>query len=253
MFGIEHSDGAVEPGILEQAEGGIIYFDEIGDLPAESQSKLIRMLIEQRYKRVGGNSPRNADVRVISASSKNLEQEIAAGRFREELFHRLNVVPITVPGLEKRREDIPLLADYFIDELHAVDGHPKRVLSPDAATMLQSSPWPGNLRQLRNTIERILILGDTSPEISQDEIPSDAQRADKDDTSVILAGSLATMSLREARELFEREYLLTQINRFGGNISRTAHFVGMERSALHRKLKSLGMVTSNRKGAASAD
>jgi len=159
------------------------------------------------------------------------------------------VVPIHVPSLEERREDIPRLAEYFIARLHAEQGLPLRALSDEAGALLQTMPWPGNVRQLKNVVERILILGDSQDPIGTREIPAGGETGQADEERVILSGSLATLPLREARELFEREYLLTQINRFGGNISRTANFVGMERSALHRKLKSLGVVTSNKAGA----
>jgi two-component system nitrogen regulation response regulator NtrX len=188
------------------------------------------------------------DIRVISSSTKDLQDEINAGNFREELFHRLNVVPISVPSLEDRREDIPELAEAFIANLNKVQGLPLRQLNDDAIALLQTMLWPGNVRQLKNVIERVLILGDNSDAITATELPTSEEKPD-DNTRVVLSGSLATLPLREARELFEREYLLTQINRFGGNISRTATFVGMERSALHRKLKSLGVVTANKSGA----
>ena len=169
--------------------------------------------------------------------------------FRQELFHRLNVVPIEVPSLAERREDIPELAGHFIEAFNKSQGLPLREISEEAVAMLQTMGWPGNVRQLKNVIERVLILGADKGEIAAAEIPGDAQSSEAEDGRVVLSGSLATLPLREARELFEREYLLTQINRFGGNISRTAGFVGMERSALHRKLKSLNVVTSSRSGA----
>ena len=188
------------------------------------------------------------DLRVISSTTRDLRALIDAGTFRQELYHRLNVVPIVVPGLEDRREDIPVLADHFIGELNRSQGLPLRRLAEDARALLQTMVWPGNVRQLRNVVERVLILGDAQGDISAKELPT-TEEAAGDESRVVLSGSLATMPLREAREAFEREYLLTQINRFGGNISRTAAFVGMERSALHRKLKSLGVVTGARGGA----
>ena len=248
LFGRESMGRGIEPGMLEQANGGILYFDEIADMPLGTQSKILRVLVEQQFQRVGGTDSVNVDIRVISSTTKNLEAEIEAGRFREELFHRLNVVPISVPSLEDRREDIPELAEYFIEVLNRDQGLPLRRLSSEAVAMLQTMQWPGNVRQLRNVIERVLILGETEGEISAAELPGTESNRDEDGR-VVLSGNLATLPLREARELFEREYLLTQINRFGGNISRTATFVGMERSALHRKLKSLGVVTANKSGA----
>ncbi|MEN8831240.1 sigma-54 dependent transcriptional regulator [Pacificibacter sp.] len=247
LFGSETPENGIEKGLLEEANGGIIYFDEVADMPSGTQSKILRVLVDQTFTRVGGSEKISVDLRVISSSSRDLEAEIAAGTFREELFHRLNVVPIDVPALEKRREDIPLLAEAFIEQFNKVQGLPLRKLSEDATAMLQTLAWPGNVRQLKNVIERVLILGDGTAEISADELPEQSAQGE-DDGHSILSPSIATLPLREARELFEREYLLTQINRFGGNISRTATFVGMERSALHRKLKSLGVVTGNKSG-----
>ncbi len=192
----------------------------------------------------------SVDLRVVSSTSRDLQAEIAAGNFREELYHRLNVVPIAVPPLDERREDIPELATYFISMFNAEQGLPLRELAEDAQAMLQTMPWPGNVRQLKNVVERALILGDGTDPITASELPGqEAAAVDTSDQAVVVSGALAMMPLREAREAFEREYLLTQINRFGGNISRTANFVGMERSALHRKLKSLGVVTGSKAGA----
>jgi two-component system nitrogen regulation response regulator NtrX len=248
LFGRESSGRGVEPGLLEQAHGGVIFFDEVADMPAGTQSKILRVLTEQQFQRVGGGDKVRVDLRVISSTTRNLEAEVAAGTFRQELFHRLNVVPIDVPSLAERREDIPELASYFITAFNKSQGLPMRQLTDDAIAMLQTMNWPGNVRQLKNVIERVLILGADKGDITASEIPGDHQNANEGEGRVILSGSLATLPLREARELFEREYLLTQINRFGGNISRTAGFVGMERSALHRKLKSLNVVTSSRSG-----
>ena len=249
LFGRESSENGVEPGLLEQANGGVIYFDEVADMPLGTQSKILRVLVDQQFLRVGGSSKVRVDLRVISSTNRDLEAEIKAERFRQELYHRLNVVPIAVPSLEERREDIPVLAEHFLEMFNKTQGLPLRSLSEEAVAMLQTVIWPGNVRQLRNMMERVLILGDGSGPIEAAELPSDTGASGGDEGRVILAGTLATMPLREAREAFEREYLLTQINRFGGNISRTAQFVGMERSALHRKLKSLGVVTSNKSGA----
>lgn len=248
LFGRESGERGVEPGLLEQANGGVIYFDEVADMPLGTQSKILRVLVDQQFLRVGGAEKVRVDLRVISSTNRNLEAEIAADNFRQELFHRLNVVPISVPSLEERREDIPLLADYFISECNAHQGLPLRELSEDASALMQTMIWPGNVRQLKNLIERVLILSDGSGVIEARELPGEEDTSDEEGR-VVLSGALATLPLREAREAFEREYLLTQINRFGGNISRTANFVGMERSALHRKLKSLGVVTSAKAGA----
>ena len=252
LFGRETDERGVEPGMLEEAHGGVIYFDEVADMPLGTQSKILRVLVDQTFLRVGGSEKVEVDLRVISSTSRDLEAEIAAERFRRELYHRLNVVPIDVPSLEERREDIPGLAGHFIETLNRTQGLPLREMSEEAAALLQTMNWPGNVRQLRNMIERVLILGEAAGEIKASELPSEAQ-APAEEGRVVLAGSIATMPLREAREAFEREYLMTQINRFGGNISRTAEFVGMERSALHRKLKSLGVVTGTKNGRANGE
>lgn len=242
LFGRESAGKGVEKGLLEQAHGGIVYFDEVADMPLATQSKILRVLVDQQFTRVGGTEKVHVDMRVISSTNRDLVNCIASGSFRQELYHRLNVVPIEVPSLEERREDIPLLAEHFIALLNRTQGLPARRLGEDARALLQTMLWPGNVRQLRNVIERVLILGDAQGDIAARELPNLDEGA-TEEGRVVLSGGLATLPLREARELFEKEYLLTQINRFGGNISRTAAFVGMERSALHRKLKSLGVVT----------
>ncbi|WP_375258109.1 sigma-54-dependent transcriptional regulator [Citreimonas sp.] len=250
LFGRETSARGVEPGLLEQAHGGVIYFDEVADMPLGTQSKILRVLVDQSFTRQGGADKVRVDLRVISSTGRNLKDAIAGGQFREELYHRLNVVPIAVPSLADRREDIPVLARHFIAECNRSQGLPLREITDDAVALLQTITWPGNVRQLKNLVERVLILGDGTGPIEARELPQDTGPSSGDgEDRVVLSGTLATMPLREAREAFEREYLLTQINRFGGNISRTANFVGMERSALHRKLKSLGVVTGQKTGA----
>jgi two-component system nitrogen regulation response regulator NtrX len=249
LFGRESPERGVEQGLLEQAHGGIIYFDEVADMPLGTQSKILRVLVDQSFTRVGGTAKVRVDLRVISSTTRDLAAEIAAGRFREELYHRLNVVPIEVPPLEDRREDIPELAQHFIALFNSEQGLAMRELGEDAVAMLQTMSWPGNVRQLRNVIERVLILGDGTGPIEAKDLPSQSESQSAEEGDMSLSASLTTLPLREARELFERHYLMAQINRFGGNISRTASFVGMERSALHRKLKSLGVVTSNKAGA----
>jgi two-component system nitrogen regulation response regulator NtrX len=248
LFGRETPERGVEKGLLEQAHGGVVYFDEVADMPPGTQSKILRVLTEQQFTRLGGADKVRVDLRVISSTTRDLRALIAAGAFRQELYDRLNVVPIAVPALSERREDLPLLACHFIEGFNRAQGLPLRGISEEAAAAMQTMDWPGNIRQLRNVIERVLILGEGTGEIEARELPRDAEAAG-DEGRLSLSGQLATLPLREARELFEREYLLTQINRFGGNISRTASFVGMERSALHRKLKSLGVVTSQKSGA----
>ncbi|MCE5972203.1 sigma-54 dependent transcriptional regulator [Sinirhodobacter sp. WL0062] len=247
LFGRETSERGIEKGLLEQAHGGVIYFDEVAEMPLGTQSKILRVLTDQQFLRVGGSDKVRVDLRVVSSTTRDLGAEIAAGRFRQELYDRLNVVPIPVPSLAERREDVPLLSEHFIEAFNRTQGLPLRELSEDAMAMMQTMEWPGNIRQLRNVIERVLILGEGSGPIDARELPGESAPADEG--RIVLGGQLATLPLREARELFEREYLLTQINRFGGNISRTANFVGMERSALHRKLKSLGVVTQTKAGA----
>ena len=246
LFGRETTERGSEKGLLEQAHGGVIYFDEVADMPLGTQSKILRVLTEQQFTRVGGADKVRVDLRVISSTTRNLADEIAAGRFRQELYDRLNVVPVAVPALSERREDIPVLAAHFIEHFNQTQGLAARDISEDASALMQAMEWPGNVRQLRNVIERILILGEEGTPIEPAELQGESTAPDEG--RVLLGGQLATLPLREARELFEREYLLTQINRFGGNISRTANFVGMERSALHRKLKSLGVVTSTKSG-----
>jgi len=246
LFGQE-TEGKVSPGLLEQANGGFIFFDEIADMPMAAQSKITRVLVDQNFQRVGGSKKIDADLRVISATSRNLEKLVEDGTFRQELFHRLNVVPITLPSLEERREDIGILVQHFIERFHTEQGLPKRAISDEAIALLQTRRWPGNVRELRNLIERVLILGEDKGEIQASDL-SGTETLKEGENKIVLSGNVATLPLREAREAFEREYLLNQIARFGGNISRTAQFVGMERSALHRKLKSLNVVNVGKKG-----
>src|SRR5580658_5900465 len=244
LFGIEQSNGeqARKVGALEEAHGGTLFIDEIGDMPRETQNKILRVLVDQTFQRVGGTNKVEVNVRIITSTARNLEEEIAAGRFREDLYHRLSVVPIRVPPLAERREDVPALVDYFMDQISQATGLPKRRIGTDAMAVLQTHDWPGNVRQLRNNVERLMILagGDADAVITADMLPQDVGAM----VPAMPKGGgeqLMGMPLREAREAFEREYLRAQISRFGGNISRTAEFVGMERSALHRKLKALGM------------
>ncbi len=244
LFGIEAADGrARRIGALEEAHGGILYIDEIADMPRETQNRILRVLVDQNFQRVGGSTRVHVDVRIISSSSRDLPSEIAAGRFREDLFHRLSVVPIRVPALAERREDVPELISFFMDQIAAATGLPKRRIAADALAVLQAHDWPGNVRQLRNNVERLMILakGDPDAEMSADMLPSELGTLVPTTPSGAGGEKLMGLPLREAREIFEREYLIAQINRFSGNISRTAEFIGMERSALHRKLKSLGV------------
>jgi two-component system, NtrC family, nitrogen regulation response regulator NtrX len=249
LFGTEDHVGPRKVGALEEAHTGTLYIDEIADMPIETQSKVLRVLVEQKFQRVGGGPKVSVDVRIISSTSRDLERDMAEGRFREDLYHRLNVVPLRVPGLAERRDDIPLLIQHFVTQVAQSSGLAPRRIGEDATAVLQAHDWPGNVRELRNNIERLLILsgGDPDAVITANMLPEEIG------SNVPLpvnggAEHLMSLPLREAREIFEREYLLAQINRFGGNISRTAEFVGMERSALHRKLRALGVSSQERGG-----
>ena len=248
LFGIEHEDGTpAKVGLLERAHNGTLYLDEVADMPLETQGKLLRLLVEQRFRRLGGQDDVQVDVRVITSTSRDLSKDVSLGRFREDLYHRLNVMPLEAPALTDRREDIPELVEYFIKQLAASTGLPARKIGGDAMAALQAHNWPGNVRQLRNNVERLLILATGEPQqpITLETLPPEvsvvrkAQGANENEKMIALP-------LRDARKHFEREYLQAQIERFGGNISRTASFVGMERSALHRKLKSLGLIANSR-------
>jgi two-component system, NtrC family, nitrogen regulation response regulator NtrX len=246
LFGVEgghNGSHSRKVGALEEAHGGSLFIDEIADMPRETQSKILRVLVDQTFQRVGGSTKVTVDVRIISSTARNIESEIAAGKFREDLYHRLSVVPIRVPGLAERREDIPELVEYFMSQISHTTGLPKRKVGADALAVLQSHDWPGNVRQLRNNVERLMILAGGEPEavITASMLPQDVGSMIPAMPNGNGGEHLMSLALREAREVFEREYLLAQINRFGGNISRTAEFVGMERSALHRKLKALGI------------
>jgi two-component system nitrogen regulation response regulator NtrX len=245
LFGEEGPDGRVQKvGLFEQAHNGTLLLDEIADMPRGTQSKILRVLVDQRFRRIGGASDVRVDVRVVSATARNMRTEIESGRFREDLFYRLNVVPLQVPGLGERRDDIPLLVAYFVQRLTLSSGLSGRAFSNDAVAVLQAADWPGNVRQLRNVIERILILasGDPTQPIRAEDLPPDALGTGQPRSSSP-SFDLIGLPLRDAREQFERDYLQVQITRFGGNVSRTAAFIGMERSALHRKLRALGVQT----------
>ena len=241
LFGEEADGNLLRPGLLESADGGTLFLDEVADMPASTQARILRVLTDQAFVRVGGNRQIRVDVRVVSSTSRDLEEEIAAGRFREDLFYRLNVVPICVPSLADRREDIPALAGHFFARYAREQGIPPPAIGLEALSALQAYDWPGNVRQLRNVVERTIILAprERLATIEADMLPSEilSERIQSDSRLSALMG----VPLREARESFEREYLKVQIRRFSGNISKTASFIGMERSALHRKLKLLGM------------
>jgi two-component system nitrogen regulation response regulator NtrX len=243
LFGVEANGASRKIGALEEADGGTLFIDEIADMPMETQNRVLRVLTEQSFLRAGGTAKVHVDVRIVSSTSHNIEAEVAAGRLRQDLYHRLSVVPIRVPALSERREDIPELVEHFLDQISTTTGLPRRQIGEDALAVLQSHDWPGNIRQLRNNVERLLILagGDTDATVTAAMLPPDVGSLVPNMPNGAGGEQLMSLPLREAREMFEREYLIAQINRFGGNISRTAEFVGMERSALHRKLKALGI------------
>ena len=241
LFGVEEGGDLVRPGLLEQAHGGTLFLDEIADIPVATQARILRVLTDQSFSRIGGTRIVKVDVRVVSATSRDLTHEIAEGRFREDLYYRLNVVPVPIPALSERREDIPALVEHFMAHYAADRRVPTPEIAADAMVALQSYDWPGNVRQLRNVVERTIILapGDRIGRIDLDLLPAEVL-GDQGDLGGG-GGAIMGAPLREARETFEREYLRVQIRRFSGNISRTASFIGMERSALHRKLKLLGI------------
>ncbi|MFN4357623.1 sigma-54-dependent transcriptional regulator [Sphingopyxis alaskensis] len=245
LFGSEAEDGSIRVGLLEQAHGGTLFLDEVADMPLTTQGKILRVLTDQSFTRVGGRTMIRVDVRIISGSARDLTVEIAEGRFREDLYYRLNVVPVHIPSLRERRDDIASLCDHFVRRYAADRRVPPPEISAEAMAALQAHDWPGNVRELRNVIERVMILApsDRLGRIDADMLPAELVRGGAD--ILPSSESITTIPLKEARENFEREYLRIQINRFSGNISRTASFIGMERSALHRKLKLLGLTESS--------
>jgi len=248
LFGGEDDEGnTTKTGLLERAHNGTLYLDEVADMPLETQGKLLRLLVEQRFQRLGGQNDVQVDVRVITSTSRDLSKEVSLGKFREDLYHRLNVMPLEAPALSERREDIPALVEHFIEQLASSTGLPSRQIGGDAMAALQAHDWPGNVRQLRNNVERLLILatGEPTQTITLETLPPEVSVV-RSSPGANESEKMIAMPLRDAREHFEREYLQAQIDRFGGNISRTATFVGMERSALHRKLKSLGLGANGR-------
>ena len=251
LFGSEseqEGNGGRKIGTLEQAHGGTLLLDEVADMPLETQGKIVRVLQAQTFERLGGRRRVEVDVRVIASTNRDLEQEMQEGRFRQDLYYRLNVVPLRVPSLRDRRDDVPALIAYFLARAAEQAGLPVRQISEDVIAALQVSEWPGNVRQLRNLAEWMLIMapGDAREPIRIENLPPEISATAPAVTRLDKGSEIMNLALREARELFEREYLMAQVNRFGGNISKTAAFVGMERSALHRKLKSLGVPATER-------
>jgi two-component system nitrogen regulation response regulator NtrX len=247
LFGTEDGD-VIKIGAFEEAHAGTLFIDEVADMPLETQGKILRVLVDQNFQRVGGNARVVVNVRIVSSSSRNLEHEIRQKRFREDLYHRLGVVPIRVPTLVERRADVPELVEYFMKSFSRASGLPVRKMGDDAIAALQTHDWPGNVRQLRNNVERLMILanGDAGQPISADMLPYEIGQTSSSMTRGSTGQQLMALPLREAREVFEREYLIAQVGRFGGNISKTALFIGMERSALHRKLKLLNVESGPR-------
>jgi two-component system nitrogen regulation response regulator NtrX len=254
LFGLEAgSDPTTHPrraGVLERAHGGTLLLDEVSDMPLETQGKIVRALQDQTFERLGGSSRVKVDVRVLSTTNRDLQAEIAAGRFREDLYYRLAVVPVKIPALRERREDVPSLAQHFISRSAESSGIPVRALSADTLAALQAYDWPGNVRQLRNLMDWLLIMapGQASDPIRADMLPPEIGSRAPALLNIDPTADIMSLPLREARDLFETQYLHAQLLRFGGNISRTAQFVGMERSALHRKLKQLGVNSDERVG-----
>ncbi|GBR70488.1 nitrogen assimilation response regulator NtrX [Gluconobacter kanchanaburiensis] len=248
LFGLEGEDGQpMRRGVLERAHRGTLLLDEVADMPPETQGKIVRALQDQTFERLGGNTRVKVDIRVIATTNRDLQSEIAAQRFREDLYYRLAVVPLRIPSLRERREDIPGLARHFLERCAQSSGLPVRELSVDALAALQSYEWPGNVRELRNLMERLLIMmpGTGNDPIRADMLPATISQGAPSMTRLSSGADVMSLPLREARDLFETQYLQVQLMRFGGNISRTASFVCMERSALHRKLKQLGVTTND--------
>ncbi len=239
LFGVVEGEGIFEQGVLEQAHGGTLLLDEVADMPLETQGKIVRVLQEQNFQRVGSQVKTEVDVRVLASTNRDLEKEIADGKFRQDLFYRLNVVPLAVPPLREHRQDIPALVEYFSGEISRQSGTPQGVFSKEALDMLGVYAWPGNVRQLRNAVEWALIMRGNKKELGAEDLPPEISGKGGVVAAGVVSGEYMGMALREAREMFERQYLQAQVERFDGNVSRTAEFVGMERSALHRKLKSL--------------
>jgi len=243
-FGSENKDGTINYGFFEQAKDGTLLIDEISEIPLETQAKILRVLIEQKFKRINGSKEISVNVRIISTSSKDIREEVDKGNFREDLYHRLNVVPIFLPALKDRIEDIPLLLNYFSKKISELNGISETKINSDC-DLFYKYGWPGNVRELRNLVERISILAVNEKQINVNSLVKDAlsQKNIKDASESF--ENILSYPLKVARENFEKDYLTSQLKKYKGNISKTAEFIGMERSALHRKLKTLGIKDIN--------
>ena len=240
LFGSENSEGTINYGFFEKAKDGTLLIDEISEIPLETQAKILRVLIDQKFRRVNGSSEINVNVRIISTSSKIIREEIDKGNFREDLYHRLNVVPIFLPALKDRVEDIPLLLNYFSKKISELNGISEIKLDTDF-DLFYKYDWPGNVRELRNLVERISILSVNEKKLNVNALVQDALLQKNIETNTRSYDNVLSYPLKEAREKFEKDYLTSQLKKHKGNISKTAEFVGMERSALHRKLRTLGI------------
>lgn len=247
LFGHEEN-GVIHQGVLERSDGGTLLLDEVADMPLETQGKIVRSLQDHVFTRIGGSDVIKVDVRILASTTHNLLEKTKDGSFREDLYYRLNVVPIHIPSLSARKDDIPELINFFMEQNAAKTGLQKRELSDSALLALQAYTWPGNIRQLKNLVEWLMIMGsgNNAGQIQVEDLPPEISQILPTSLKADWGADLISLPLRDAREIFEREYLLSQVQRFGGNISKTAQFIGMERSALHRKLKSLNVMTSDR-------
>ena len=259
LFGSEEG-GVLQEGLLEKADGGTLLLDEVSDMPLETQGKIVRVLQDQKFQRLGGQDMVEVDVRVIAITNRDLQAAMEEGSFRQDLFYRLSVVPIEMPPLRTRIDDIKLLAEFFCEGYAKDLGTSACTFSKAALTAMQGYEWPGNVRQLKNAVEWCMIMrpAGSEDEIALEDLPPEIsnlpqKKADSDDSGHSISYQLASLPLREARETFEREYLVSQMNKFGGNISKTADFVGMERSALHRKMKQLGIQTVSKQNSNDSD
>ena len=240
LLGLENTNGTINYGFFEKAKDGTLLIDEISEVPLETQAKILRVLIDQKFKRLNGSAEINVNVRIISTSSKTIREEVDKGNFREDLYHRLNVVPVLLPPLKNRSEDIPLLLNYFSKKISELNGISETKFDTNF-NLLYKYDWPGNIRELRNLVERISILSVNEKKTDVNNLLREALMQKNSANDFNSQANVLSYPLKEAREKFEKDYLTSQIKKHKGNISKTAEFVGMERSALHRKLKTLGI------------